>query len=72
MEATIPASKSDWPEAAFSPMDEAEKASPGKDIDLGVDQLLLDLMKAESIDYLSPKAAMKLRKKKRKRRGRSL
>lgn len=40
--------------------------------DLGINQPITDLMKAEAIDHLSPDAAMRRRRKKRKRKGKSL
>lgn len=40
--------------------------------DLGTEQLVTDLTKAEAFDHLSPEAAMKKRRKKRKRKGKSL
>ncbi|MCG8308519.1 MAG: relaxase/mobilization nuclease domain-containing protein [Cytophagales bacterium] len=41
-------------------------------IDLGTDKILSDLIKTESLDYLSPDATMKLKKRRKKRKGRTI
>ncbi len=45
-----------------------DKANPEK-ADLGLKSMVDDLTKAESNEYLSPEAAMKLRRKKKRRKG---
>ena len=48
-----------------------DKANPEK-TDLSLNRMVDDLTKAESHEYLSPEAAMKLRRKKKRRKGQSL
>jgi hypothetical protein len=55
-----------------SPIGEGSGVRPEPQTDFGVDQLIIDLTKAEVFDHTSPDAAMKRRRRKRRRKGKSL
>lgn len=61
-------------EGSGQPSEDLSKAGvrPQTQIDLGVEQLIIDLTKAETFDHTSPDAAMKRRKKKRKTKGQTI
>ncbi|MBX2956177.1 MAG: relaxase/mobilization nuclease domain-containing protein [Cyclobacteriaceae bacterium] len=46
--------------------------APQSHTDVGLEQIVVDLTKAEAFDHTSPEAALKRRRKKRRRKGKSL
>lgn len=60
-----PAPRGEW-------LPSAQQDIPKSENDLGVEQIVIDLTKAEAFDHQSPDAALKRRRRKRKRKGKSL